>query len=92
MKAYKAYLTIKDPKQVVLFDVPFEAGQEVEIVVLAKDDDESNRIYSLEELFKATQSLPQAQALSEDEISAEIEAYRNGANSHSKSDYAPNPQ
>jgi len=32
----------------------------------------------LHKLFKDTQALPQVQAISEDEISAEIEAYRQG--------------
>lgn len=39
-----------------------------------------NQIRLLEELFKATQSLPQAQALSETEIATPIEAYRRDVN------------
>ena len=34
--------------------------------------------FDLKKLFKDTQALPQAQAISEEEISAEIEAYRQG--------------
>lgn len=76
MKAYRTYLTIKDPKQVVLSNVPFRPGQQVEIVLLAKDEDNSDRIQELRELFKTTQSLQQLQALSEEDILREIEAYR----------------
>ena len=78
MKAYKTYLVIKDPKQVVLSDVPFRAGQRVEVVLLAKEDDQDIHIKELKRLFKITQELPQARAITEEEIAAEIEAYRKG--------------
>ena len=76
MKAYKTYLTIQDPKHVVLSDLPFRPGQRVEVVLLATDDDLTNSIQELQTLLKTTQGLPQAQTISEDEIAAEIEAYR----------------
>jgi hypothetical protein len=38
MNAYKTYITIEDPKQVVLSDLPFQVGQRVEIIVLAEDN------------------------------------------------------
>ncbi|OLE55736.1 MAG: hypothetical protein AUG51_02060 [Acidobacteria bacterium 13_1_20CM_3_53_8] len=78
MKAYRTYLTIKDPKQVVLSDVPFRPGQQVEIVVLAADEDNLARVRELKDLLRATQSLPQAQALTEDDIMREVEVYRSG--------------
>lgn len=78
MKAYRTFLTIKDPKQVVLSNVPFRPGQQVEIVVLAADEDTAARARELKDLLNATQSLPQAQALSEEEILREVEAYRSG--------------
>ena len=78
MKAYRTYLTIKDPKRVILSNVPFRPGQQVEIVVLAVDGDNADRVRALKDLFKATQSLAQAQPLTEDEIMREVEAYRSG--------------
>ena len=78
MKSYRTSLTIKDPKQVILSDLPFREGQQVEVVVVAKDGADSSRIEQLRELFAATQSLPQLKALSEDDIISEVEAYRNG--------------
>lgn len=79
MKAYRTYLTITDPKQVILSNMPFRVGEKVEIVVLAtEDDNHTERIRQLQELFKETQSLPQAQTLSEDDILREVEAYRSG--------------
>lgn len=79
MTAYKKYVTIKDPKSLVLTDLPFKQGQLVEVVVIARDNGESEeRVRGLQALLKETQALPQAQAISEDEITAEIEAYRAG--------------
>ncbi len=77
MKAYRTYLTIKDPDQVILSKLPFRAGERVEVVVLATDEQHIARVRELRDLFAATQSLPQAQALSEDEILREVEAHRN---------------
>ena len=78
MKAYKTYLTVTDPKQIILSDVPFRAGEKVEVLVLATEENRQERISELKNLFKETQSLPQVQTLSEDDILSEIEAYRNG--------------
>lgn len=78
MKAYRTYLTIKDPDQVTLSKLPFRSGQRVEVVILAADEEQSARVQELRNLFAATQSLPQAQTLTEDEILREVEAYRDG--------------
>ena len=77
MKAYKTFLTIDDPKRVVLSDVPFRPGQRVEVLLLANDD-AAARVQELQDLLKETQALPQARAITEEEISAEVEAYRRG--------------
>lgn len=77
MTASKKYVQIKDPNNLVLTDLPFRAGQLVEVVVIAQDDGESDsRIRELRSLLEETQSLPQAQAISEEDIAAEIDAYR----------------
>lgn len=79
MTAYKKYITIKDPKSLVLTDLPFKQGQVVEVVVIAQDNVESaERVRGLQALLNETQALPQAKAISEEEIAAEIEAYRAG--------------
>jgi len=78
MIAYKKYVTIQDPKRVVLADLPIHPGQRVEIVMIAEDDESAARLQELQALFKRTQALPQARALSEEEIAAEIDAYRAG--------------
>ena len=56
-------------------------GTEVEVIVLmesssAPEAAREARLRELKVLFQATQALPQAQAISEDEITAEIAAYR----------------
>lgn len=76
MKEFRTSLTIEDPKHLVLSDLPFSEGQEVEIVVVAKGSDA--RVQQLKDLFKATQLIPHLQTLTEDDITREVEAYRNG--------------
>ena len=77
MKAYRTYLVVEDPKRVVLTDVPFNAGQRVE-VLMVQDESSERLTEELRTLMKETQNLPQIKALSEVEIREEIEAYRVG--------------
>ena len=76
MLAYKKYVTIKDPAKVVLTDLPFSPGQKIEVVCFAEDNNQAESVMGLKSLFKKTQRLAQAKAISEDEIREEIEAYR----------------
>ncbi len=78
MIAYRQYATVQKSKQIVLSDVPFQPGQQVEVVVLAEEGQSVNFVRELREVLQVTQELPQAQAISEDEIAAEIAAYRAG--------------
>ncbi|MEA5505020.1 hypothetical protein VB735_18295 [Halotia wernerae UHCC 0503] len=78
MNAYKKYITITDPKQVILSDLPFQAGQRVEIIILAEDNLKSEIRKKLRDLFDKTHLLPGVQDITEAEIAAEIEAYRSG--------------
>ena len=74
----KKYITITDPKQVILSDLPFQAGQRVEIIILAEENPRASISKKLRDLFDQTQSLPGIQDITEAEIAAEIEAYRRG--------------
>ena len=78
MNAYRTWLTIDDPKRVVLSDVPFPPGQRVEILVVEADGDRQDALEELRATLKSTQSLPQARTITAEEIAAEIEAYRSG--------------
>lgn len=72
---YEKHVTTEDPNKLVLSDVPFRAGQRVKIV-LTSEEEQPARVQELRRLFKTTQALPQAQAITEEKIASEIEAYR----------------
>jgi hypothetical protein len=76
MLAYKQYVTIKDPAKIELSGLPFRAGQRVEVVMIAEDDDRTTRIEELQALFRSTQALPQVKAITEEMIAEEVEAYQ----------------
>ena len=78
MKAYRRFLMINDPGQLILADLPFQKGQQVEVVFLTNEEPDEVRLELLKNLFKTTQSLPQVQSLTDEEIAAEIELYRSG--------------
>jgi hypothetical protein len=78
MTIYKAFITIEDPNQVVLSNLPFEKGQRVRIVLLTEDDERTAISQRFRNLFKKTQSLPGVSEISEEEIAAEVTAHRRG--------------
>lgn len=78
MNTYRRRLVVQDPKQIVLSDVPFQTGQEVEVILRSTERSAIERKNDLRALLKNTQSLPQIQTLTEEDILAEIEAYRKG--------------
>ncbi len=76
MLAYKQYVTIKDPAKIELSGLPFHAGQRVEIVMIAEDEDRTTLVEELQTLFRSTQALPQTKAITDEMIAEEVEAYR----------------
>jgi|SaaInl8_200m_RNA_FD_contig_41_195792_length_714_multi_2_in_0_out_0_3 antitoxin ParD1/3/4 len=78
MKAYRKYLTVSDPGHISIYNVPFRSGQKIEVLLLPAEDEKDMYLKELKDLFKETQQLAQAKAISEDEIYAEVEAYRKG--------------
>lgn len=76
MRAYRKYLTIENPKQVTLSDLPFEAGDCVEVVMIATESSPTARLETLHTLLKTTQSLPQARTLTDTDLAAEVAAVR----------------
>ena len=78
MRAYKKYVVIEDSHRVVLSDLPFEAGQRVEIVMIADEPQATARLETLHTLLTSTQALPQARTLTEADIAAEVAAVRTG--------------
>lgn len=78
MKAYRTYLTITDPRQLVITDLPFSTGQRVEVLLLAQEEGRIKPVRELESLLKETQAIGRTEGLTEEDISAEIAAYRSG--------------
>jgi hypothetical protein len=76
MTAYKTLITIDDPSQVILADVPFQKGQRVRIVMLSEEDERDFIGERFRNLFKETQSQPEVADVTDDEILAEIAAHR----------------
>ncbi len=59
-----------------LENLPFRPGQLVEVLMPGEERDRNVLAQDLVSLFKETQSLPQLQRLSDEEIEAEIATYR----------------
>lgn len=78
MNAYKKSITIEDPNRVVLSELPFQPGQRVKVIILAEDNERVALAQRLQALFKETQALHADNPMTEEEIAAEIEAYRRG--------------
>ncbi len=81
METFRTRTTVSKDGKVSLKGLPFRPGAKVEVIVR----EEPRRISAakrkalaneLKTLFKEIQSLPQARAITEEEIRAEIEAYR----------------
>ena len=78
MKTYQASLVIDNSKRIVLSDLPFQQGQEVEVIIIAKEKNKQELANQLKEFFKEVQALHAEQPMTEEEIQQEIEAYRRG--------------
>lgn len=78
MTTYKKILTIEDPQQLILSDLPFQPGQKVRVIILTESLEQSEQGEKLRSLLKDTQALPSSQAITEEEITEEIDAYRQG--------------
>ena len=79
MKAYKTSSVITASKQVILSDMPFGVGENVEVVVSRPiNGSRADRVRRLKALFKTTQSLPQIRNLTDADILREVAAHLNG--------------
>lgn len=80
-KAVRKIVRIKPGGVIEIRADEFVPGTMAEVIVLTEGESDSvgaNRTQELATLFKDTQALPQARTVSEDEIAAEIAAYRAG--------------
>ncbi|WP_107668850.1 hypothetical protein [Cyanothece sp. BG0011] len=69
MNAYKKYVIIDNSQQLILSDLPFKAGQKVEIIILAEDNNELDS--ELEELRQKIDSATE-QMLAENVTDGEL--------------------
>ena len=76
MRAYRKYLTIENPKLVTLSDLPFAAGDCIEVVMIATEPSPAAQLETLHTLLKTTQELPQARVLTDADIASEAAAVR----------------
>ena len=77
MKAYRTYSIVEQSGDVVLRDIPFRPGEQIEVLLIGTED--SKKVVDEFRMLAAkTQQLPQIQALTESEILAEIKAYKQG--------------
>ena len=77
MQAYKTVATMQKKHRLVLENIPFPVGQQVEVVILTQPST-NIRVTQIKALFAETQALPQIQSISEEDIADEIAAYRAG--------------
>ncbi len=78
MQLYRTVITVDDPNQIVLNNVPVQPGDRVEIVVRAESDQKPDVAESAKQLLQMTHALPQLESSSEADIAAEMAAFRNG--------------
>jgi hypothetical protein len=78
MNTYKTYVQIDASGRLVLEGLPFPEGSLLEVLVVDQSRQPDERAESWRALMRYVQGLPQAKALTDEEIAAEIEAQRSG--------------
>jgi hypothetical protein len=77
MNSYRTVLKVTEPGQIIV-SVPYPPGELVEVVVRPRPEDRQALAKQFRDLLSETQSLPQVQSITDEDIAAEIEAYRQG--------------
>lgn len=83
LTAYRKKVIVRPDGSIEIQDSLLKPGTEAEVIVLVESESENAqaiqaRLNEWKALFKETQALPQAQTITEEEIAAEIAAYRAG--------------
>jgi hypothetical protein len=76
--AFRKKVTVRSDGRIEIKSANLKPGTKAEVIVLIENTDagRKERVRRWKALFKATQSLPQAKTITEEEIAAEIAAYR----------------
>jgi hypothetical protein len=76
MQAYKTYVTVEPSRQIVLKDLPFAPGSQVEIVVIEAAPESEQILQQWQESNTRIRALAIVENITEEEIQAEIDACR----------------
>jgi len=81
LTAYRKKVTVRPDGSIEILDSLLKPGTEAEVILLVESEPDSTvsiqaRVDEWKALFRETQALPQAQTITEEEIAAEISAYR----------------
>jgi hypothetical protein len=78
--AFRKKVTVRADGKIEIESANLKQGAKAEVIILIEDTnaERQKRVRRLKALFKATQALPQAKTITEEEIAAEIAAYRAG--------------
>lgn len=78
MNTYKTYVRIDATGRLVLEGLPFPEGSLLEVLVVDQSRQPEERAESWRALMRHVQSLPESKRITDEEISAEIDAQRSG--------------
>ena len=78
MQPYRTIITVDNPNQIILNNVPVQPGDRVEIVVRPHSKPRGEVTDRMKKLLRKTHSLPQLENISVEEIADEVAAYRHG--------------
>lgn len=78
MVAYEKSVLVEDGGEIRLTGLPVKPGQRVRVSVTVEDDSRPERVAALRRLFADMQQSPNARAITDEQIAAEIDAYREG--------------
>jgi hypothetical protein len=76
METFRISTTVSKDGRLSIKGLPFRPGAKVDVTVRAETQKRQALAGELKSLFKEIRSLPQAKAVTEKEIAAEIAAYR----------------
>jgi hypothetical protein len=78
--AFRKKVTVRPDGRIEIKSANLKPGTKAEVIVLIENTNagRKERVRRLKALFKTTQSLPQAKTITEEEIAAEVAAYRAG--------------
>ena len=78
LTAYRKKVIVRPDGRIEIPEPILKPGTEAEVIVLVESETAEARVEEWKALFKETQALPQAQTITEEDIAAEIAAYRAG--------------